>query len=91
MVLGAFSEETVESLKSEEDRAAYLDACLKEDDPILIVHALGVIARAKGMAQLARETGLSRTSLYRTLSAEGNPEFATVLKVIKALGHDLES
>jgi DNA-binding phage protein len=47
MVLRAFSEETVESLKSEEDRAAYLDACLKEDDPILIVHALGVIARLR--------------------------------------------
>lgn len=66
--------------------ANYLDACMEEGDPALITHALGVIARAKGMTQIARETGLGRESLYKALSPEGNPEFATVLKVIKALG-----
>ena len=66
--------------------AGYLEACLEENDPALIAHALGVIARAKGMTQLARDTGLTREGLYRALSREGNPEFATVLKVFNALG-----
>lgn len=73
-------------LQTDEDIAAYLDAVLGEDDPALVAHALGVIARAKGMSQLARETGLGRESLYKALSAEGNPEFSTIFKVIKALG-----
>ncbi len=66
--------------------AAYLEAALEDGDPTLVAHVLGVIARAKGMSQLARDTGLGRESLYKALSAEGNPEFATVLKVIRALG-----
>lgn len=78
-------------LETEEDMAFYLDACLEEGDPALITYALGTIARAKGMPQLARETGLSRESLYKALSSEGNPEFATVLKVIKALGIKLHA
>lgn len=78
-------------LETEEDMAFYLDACLEEGDPALITYALGTIARAKGMTQLARETGLSRESLYKALSSEGNPEFATVLKVIKALGIKLHA
>lgn len=73
-------------LSSDEDIAAYLDAALKHCDPALAAAALGDIARAKGMSWLARETGLGRESLYRALSAGGNPEIATVLKVIKALG-----
>lgn len=68
------------------DIAAYLDAAIEEGDPALIGAALGDIARAKGMAQLAEKVGMSRTSLYKALSAEGRPEFATVLKVIAALG-----
>jgi len=75
-----------EHLDSEEAMAAYLDAALEDGDPALISAALGDIARAKGMSQLARDTGLSRESLYRSLSAEGNPELATVVKVMKSLG-----
>jgi probable addiction module antidote protein len=78
-------------LKTDEDMALYLEACLEEGDPALITHALGVIARARGMAQLARDTGLSRESLYTALSAEGNPEFATVMKVLGALGFRLHA
>ncbi len=68
--------------------AAYLDAWLEEtpEDAAGIAKALGDIARAKGMAQVAKEAGLSRESLYRILSADGNPSFATVLKVARALG-----
>jgi len=78
--------DSAEYLKTDEDMAGYLEACLEENDPALIAHALGVIARAKGMTQLARDTGLTREGLYRALSREGNPEFATVLKVFNALG-----
>lgn len=78
--------DVVEHLKTEEDMAAYLEATLEEGDPALIAAALGDIARAKGMTQISRETGLGRESLYKALSPEGNPEFATVLRVVKALG-----
>ena len=80
--------DSAEFLQTEEDMAAYLDACFEEagDDPAFIAHALGVIARAKGMSQLARETGLARENLYKAFSSNGNPEFGTILKVIKALG-----
>lgn len=78
----------LDHLNSEEDIALYLEACFEEDpgDGSLIRAALGDIARARGMAQLARDTGLSREGLYRALSKEGNPEFSTVVKVIHALG-----
>lgn len=66
--------------------AAYLEAALQEGDAALVAAALGDIARAKGITQIARETGLGRESLCKALSAEGNPEFATVLKVVRALG-----
>jgi probable addiction module antidote protein len=75
-----------EHLETEEDMAAYLDAALEEGDPSLVSAALGDIARAKGMTQLARDTGLGRESLYKALSPSGNPELATILKVIGALG-----
>jgi probable addiction module antidote protein len=80
--------DSAEYLKTEEDMAAYLEACFEEagDDPAFIAKALGVIARARGMTQLARDSGLSRESLYRALSGEGNPEFATIWKVVRALG-----
>ncbi|ADE16118.1 addiction module antidote protein [Nitrosococcus halophilus Nc 4] len=91
MALKTIPYDTAEFLKTDEDMASYLNACLEESDPALITYALGVIARAKGMTQLARETGLSRESLYKALSSEGNPEFATVLKVIKALGIKLHA
>jgi probable addiction module antidote protein len=75
-------------LKTEEDIQLYLEACLEEagDDPAFIVHALSTVARAKNMSQLARDTGLTREGLYKALSPEGNPSFATVSKVAKALG-----
>lgn len=78
--------DVVEHLETEEDMAAYLDAALEDSDTAVVVAALGDIARAKGMAQLARDTGLGRESLYKALSATGNPEFATILKVVRALG-----
>jgi probable addiction module antidote protein len=75
-------------LNSDEDMAAYLDITIEEagDDATCIAAALGDIARARGIAQLARDTGISREGLYKALSANGNPSLATVLKVLKALG-----
>ena len=80
--------DVAEYLRTPEDRAAYLDAWFDEfpDDAAGIAKALGDVARAKGMSQVARDAGLSRESLYRALSANGNPSFATVLKVARALG-----
>jgi probable addiction module antidote protein len=75
-----------EHLENEEDMVAYLEAALQEGDPALVAAALGDIARAKGITQIARDTGLGRESLYKALSPEGNPELGTVLKVIRALG-----
>lgn len=83
--------DVMEHLETEEDMAAYLEAALEDGDPALVAAALGDIARAKGITQIARETGLGRESLYKALSPEGNPEFATVLKVIKALGLKLHA
>ena len=83
--------DSAEHLKTEEDMTLYLEACLEEGDAALIAHALGVIAKAKGMTQLSRDTGLSRENLYKALSGEGNPEFATVMKVVKALGFRLHA
>ena len=80
--------DVAEHLRTPAEMAAYLDAWLEEapDDVAGIARALGDIARAKGMSQVALEAGLSRESLYRALSASGNPSFATVLKVTRALG-----
>lgn len=83
--------DVVDHLKTDKDMAHYLQACLEDGEPTLITAALGDIARARGMAQVAREAGLSRESLYKSLSGEGNPEFATVMKVIKALGIQLHA
>lgn len=73
-------------LDSDEALAAYMDEAFETGDPAFIADALGVVARARGMAKVARKAGLSRESLYRTLSAEGNPELGTVLRVMRALG-----
>lgn len=80
--------DTADTLQTDEDIEAYLEAALEEggDDPASVAHALGVVARAKNMSQLARDTGMSREGLYKALSAEGNPTFATVMKVARALG-----
>ena len=80
--------DSAKHLKTDEDMAAYLEACLQEagDDAAFIAKALGNIAKAKGMTQLSKDTGLGRESLYKALSGEGNPSFATILKVTQALG-----
>ena len=83
--------DAAEHLETEEDMAAYLEAALEENDPALVAAALGDIARAKGMSQIAKQTGLGRESLYKALSSEGNPEFSTILKVIHALGLQLHA
>jgi probable addiction module antidote protein len=78
--------DVVDHLDSDEAIAHYLDAVLEEDDPVLLAAALGDVARAKGMTNVSRETGLGRESLYKALSSNGNPEFATVQKVIRSFG-----
>lgn len=83
--------DVVEHLQTEEDMAAYLEAALEEGDAALVAAALGDIARAKGMTEIAREAGLGRESLYKALSADGNPQLATVLKVVRALGLKLKA
>ena len=85
--------DVAEHLRTPEEMAAYLEACLEEadGDATLIAKALGDIARAKGMSLVAREAGLSRESLYKALSGERSPGFDTILKVINALGLKLHA
>ncbi|MBW2010135.1 MAG: putative addiction module antidote protein [Deltaproteobacteria bacterium] len=85
--------DVAEHLRTPEEMAAYLEACLEEanGDAAFIAKALGDIARAKGMSRVARDAGLSRESLYKALSGERNPGFATILKVIGALGLKLHA
>jgi probable addiction module antidote protein len=78
--------DAAEHLETEKDMAAYLEAALEDGDPALVAAALGDIARAKAMSRIARKTGLGRENLYKALSPDGNPEFSTVLKVVRALG-----
>lgn len=73
-------------LKSNDDMAAYLEAALEDGDPAHVAAALRDVARAKGMTTVARDAGLGRESLYKALSPDGNPELATVLRVVRALG-----
>lgn len=82
-----------EHLRTPEEMAAYLEACIEEanGDAAFIAKALGDIARAKGMSQVARDSGLSRESLYKALSGERSPGFDTVLKVVGALGLGLRA
>lgn len=79
-----------ELLHSPEAISAYLEAAFEDGDPALITHALGVIARAKGMGQIAKEAGVTREALYKALSMDGDPKISTFLGVIKALGLHLE-
>jgi len=80
--------DSADYLKTEQDCADYFAMCVEDDpgDGSLIRQALGTIARARSMTQLARDTGLAREGLYKALSPEGNPEFSTIMKVVKALG-----
>jgi probable addiction module antidote protein len=80
-----------EWLTSDQAVADFMVAAFETDDPAYIAHALGVVARAKGMTQIARQTGLSREQLYRSFSAEGNPTLRTTLAVMKALGVELSA
>jgi probable addiction module antidote protein len=78
--------DSVEYLESNEAIRAYMEEAIASDDPAFIAQALGTIARVRGMAQIARKAGLSRESLYKALSLEGNPEFGTIIRVMHALG-----
>ncbi|ADJ29310.1 addiction module antidote protein [Nitrosococcus watsonii] len=85
--------DVAEHLRTPEEMAAYLEACLEEadGDAAFVAKALGDIVRAKGMSQVARDAGLSRESLYKALSGERSPGFDTILKVIRALGLKLHA
>lgn len=85
--------DVAEHLRTPKERAAYLEACLEEanGDAGFIAKALGDIARAKGMSQVARDAGVSRESLYKALSGERSPDFSTILKVVNALGISLHA
>ena len=78
--------ETADYLRSEQDILAYLEAAMEDGDAAVIAAAIGDVARARGMMQIARETGITREGLYKALSSDGNPSLGTVLKVMKALG-----
>ena len=82
--------DAAEFLDTDEDIVAYLNAALEDGDPSLVSAGLGDVARARGMTQLAHETGITRDGLYKALSPSGNPSFATVQKVIRALGYKLD-
>ena len=84
--LGIKRLDAAEYLRHEADIAAYLEAAAAEEDPRVLSAALGDVARARGMAQLARQTGMTREALYRSLSAEGNPGLDTLAKVLRAFG-----
>jgi len=81
--------DTVDYLKNEDDITAYLEAAMEDGDPALITAALGDVARARNLSQLARDVGMSRQGLDKALSGEGNPSLATVTKVARALGFRL--
>jgi probable addiction module antidote protein len=83
--------DAAEHLKTDADRVTYLEAALDDGDPSVVAAALGDVARAKGMTDVAREAGLGRESLYKALSSDGNPELATVLRVVRALGMRLHA
>lgn len=88
--LQTYAWDASDHLETKEDIVAYLEAALEDGDPSLVTAALGDVARSRGMTTIAREAGLGRESLYKALSTEGNPEFATVVKVLQALGLRLQ-
>ena len=86
MVLKTSLWDSAELLDSPERIAAYVEAAFEDGDPSLITHALGVVARARGMSQLAKEAGLSRDAMYKAFQPDGNPTLQTLTNVMKALG-----
>jgi probable addiction module antidote protein len=90
MTIKTYPYDTAAFLETDADVSAYMHEALETGDAAFIAHALGVVARARGMARIARDAGLSRESLYRALSSEGNPELSTLLRVVKALGLRLD-
>ena len=76
-------------LKTDEDVAAYLEASAEDGDPAAMATALGTVARARNMSQLARDTGMTREGIYKALSPDGNPAFATVARVARAMGFEI--
>jgi probable addiction module antidote protein len=95
MAIKTYRWDSSKYLETSEDIAGYIEAIFEDaaetNDYSLLPHALGVVARARGMTEIARETGLSRESLYKALSEEGNPSFATVMKVLQALSIELHA
>ncbi len=86
----AFSRfDAADYLRTEEDVAAYLQASAEDGDPSAMTRALGTVARARNISQLARDTGMTREGIYKALSPDGNPAFATVVKVARAMGFDV--
>ena len=83
--------DSAEHLSTNEEMVNYLNACLEENDPKLVAHALGVIAKAKGISNLAHETGITREGLYHAFSPNGNPTFSTVFKILNALNISLHA
>jgi probable addiction module antidote protein len=83
--------DTADYLNSPDEIIAYIDAVLEDGEPALITHALGVVARAKGMTQLARDAGVTREALYKALTADGDPKLSTFVGVMKALGMRLSA
>jgi probable addiction module antidote protein len=81
--------DAVDYLRTDEDIAAYLEASAAEGDPAAMTAALGTVARARNVSQLARDTGMTREGIYKALSQDGNPAFATVVKVARAMGFDV--
>ena len=90
MAINISSWDASEYLESEDDVAAYLNAALEDGNPAILQAALGDVAKARGMSAIARQAGLGRESLYKSLSKEGNPSWATVAKVLNTLGLQLE-
>jgi probable addiction module antidote protein len=86
-----FPSDVAATLDSEGRIAAYINVALETNDAAYIAHALGTVARARGMTQIARDAGVSRVSLYRALSEDGNPELSTLLRVMRAIGLQLQA
>lgn len=89
MALGTTKWDMADYIKGPEDEIAHLEAALEDGDPRVIAHTFGAIARARGMSAIAKEAGVTRDALYKSLTAEGDPRLSTIMGVLKALGLEL--